>query len=598
MANAWRIFVVEGEENLNRSIVNSLQKDGYFVQGALSDADALRALWAEEFDVVICDVKTPASGFDFMQWLRAYRPKTRTIIVGDTDTPLVCTQALESGAAGYLAKPLDLRLLREELRRVLQPTGFTADLDSFDLLDVIQIVTMSRKSIALLVSTGVEERGVLRFQAGELVWAEYGTLRGEEAFFALAAHKNGTVMEQPWSGQVISNVTQPLSRLILQALQYRAKYAHGQEPQADALANGLSGSFALDEVDDSPFVYAEDPLPSSMPQATFEQEHPGRGTASQQLAALSSGETKEWWEQSVQLPRVEGKKGNIFAEQNAASLTSAFAFEAPEVSGRNEKGKALEYQHADLPGWVMDQPTSSMPAIRPSLSANTTGVSASPVWQESSPQSALKTTDPLSLKKSVDSYDLASMDSSVHRIAAAEWQAPISASQPRVTNDLSEVAFLKNVNDALSLNGTQERDWLPDEGATMPRKSVRKNYNYGALVSALQTLGYSITGFVAAGVLGLDGHAIAQVAMDDLDITEVCKPFCLVLQHALRSLNGVAWGSYEDTVITTTQRHVLLRVIDGEQKVFQVLITSREADPVESLEVMTNIEGVISAALR
>ncbi len=222
MSDQMRILVVEDDEQLNQGIVNSLRKDGYVVQGVRSGAEAIRMVWLEEYDVVIGDLKTPgADGFELLQWLRAYRPKTRMIMVTAFGSPETRPQALEAGVAGYLEKPLNLHLLKEELRRLLQQTGFSANLDSFDLLDVIQIITMSRKNIALLVNTGIEERGVLRFQGGELIWAEYGILRGEEAFFALAAYKNGTVIHQPWNEQITPNVTQPLARLILQALQYR-----------------------------------------------------------------------------------------------------------------------------------------------------------------------------------------------------------------------------------------------------------------------------------------------------------------------------------------------------------------------------------------
>ncbi len=181
MSDVSRIFVVEGDEGLNRNLVNTLRKDGYQVQGVTNGTDAVRALWSEEYDVVICDVKTPgADGFEVLQWLRAYRPNARMILMGDDpDAEIIRTQALENGASSYLEKPLDLRVLKEELRRLLQQTGFSANLDSFDLLDVIQIVNMSRRNIALLVNTGLEERGILRFQNGELVWAEYGMLQGE-----------------------------------------------------------------------------------------------------------------------------------------------------------------------------------------------------------------------------------------------------------------------------------------------------------------------------------------------------------------------------------------------------------------------------------
>jgi len=263
MSEVWRIFVVEGDESLNRNIINSLRKDGYDVQGVLSGPDAVRVLWSEEYDIVICDLKTPgAEGIELLQWLRAYRPSTVIILVGDAagEENDMRMQALESGAASYLEKPLDIHILKEELRRLLQQTGFSANLDSFDLLDVIQIITMSRKSIALLINTGLEERGILRFNNGELIWAEYGILRGEEAFFALAAHKNGTVIDQPWNDHIASNVTQPLSRLIFQALQYRTKYANKQQftGEQEVISSSSSSSLFSEEIDDRPFAFFED----------------------------------------------------------------------------------------------------------------------------------------------------------------------------------------------------------------------------------------------------------------------------------------------------------------------------------------------------
>ena len=329
-----------------------------------------------------------------------------------------------------------------------------------------------------------------------------------------------------------------------------------------------------------------------------------RRTASQQFAALSSGETKEWWEQSTPMPRVEQENSDALAVQNAAAAPSTFAFDTTSFLGRNERRmpsgvhKAQEYQHNDLPGWVTNQPTSSMPAVRPSPLADAPGGPPAPQWQESSPQPVLKTTDPLATRNPVDPYTIAPAESGVRRTSSAEWQVPVSARQPRETQDLSEAAFMKNVSDALSLNGTHGSTWSPDDGATMPRKIVRRSYNYTALASALQTLGYSVPGFIAAGVLSTRGEPIAQVAVDNLDITEICKPVCQLLQYVLQALGGEMWGAYEDTVITTTERHILLRLVHGEQKVFQVLITNREADPAESLEVMTNVEGVIGAALR
>jgi predicted regulator of Ras-like GTPase activity (Roadblock/LC7/MglB family) len=128
------------------------------------------------------------------------------------------------------------------------------------------------------------------------------------------------------------------------------------------------------------------------------------------------------------------------------------------------------------------------------------------------------------------------------------------------------------------------------------RAAIKRNYP--ALVAALQTIGYSITGFIAAAVVNLDGQPIAQVAIDDLDISPMCLHFSRVLQGALQSLSESNWGKYEDTIITSADRHILLRIVGSDKEAFQVLITTRESEPAESLEVMANVEGAIGAALR
>src|SRR5215471_9934069 len=102
MSDVWRIFVVESDISLNQNLVNSLRKDGYVVQGAVSSADAMRTLWSEEYDLVICDLNLPdADGLELLRWLRAYRSNMRPIVLGPasgTGDGLQRLQALESGA--------------------------------------------------------------------------------------------------------------------------------------------------------------------------------------------------------------------------------------------------------------------------------------------------------------------------------------------------------------------------------------------------------------------------------------------------------------------------------------------------------------------
>jgi len=600
MSDGWQIFVVEGDESLNKSLVNSLRKDGYAVQGVVSGGEAIRALWSQEYHVVIYDLKTPgADGFELLQWLRASRPNTHMIIVGGVNAAAAQIRALEGGAVSYLEEPLDFRVLKEELRRLLQRTGFSASLDSFDLLDVIQIITMSRKSIALLVNTGLEERGLLRFQNGELTWAEYGVLRGEEAFFALAAHKNGTVIHQPWDGQVISNVTQPLSRLIFQALQYRTKYASSQQYSGEIEPVQFS-ALSSAEIDDTPFgVFPSSQTPSQTFAMGGELKEPVH-------EAISGNAQKEWWEQTGSMSTAGTRvSGSDYSRDSSVLEGLIKAAEIiPPLQGQNSGTK----QHADLPSWLTDQPTASdLPVIKPAPRTNPSDTPAVPVTpaiktpsgEWSSPRNQAVTTNQLQSKQPMmPPNGPLFRETETLAPSAPEW-GPSQPTPPSAWQESSGTArngSRGTNNELLAALDAQDANPLNSSGAIKAQQPEVRNY--AALVSALQTLGYTIAGFVAAAIVTIDGLPIAQVALDEMDISKMCKYFSTIQKGVLVALNQEEWGGYEDTVITSAGRYIIMRMIGLDKRTFIVLMTTRNADPAECLAVINDVEETINQALR
>jgi DNA-binding response OmpR family regulator/predicted regulator of Ras-like GTPase activity (Roadblock/LC7/MglB family) len=616
MSELWHILLVEDDDYLNQSIVNSLRKDGYIVQGVKSGAEAIRLVWSEEYDVVIGDLRTPgADGFEMLQWLRSFRPKTRMIMVAASASAADRTQALEAGVVSYLSKPLDLHQLKEELRRLLQQTGFSASLDSFDLLDVIQIITMSRKSIALLVNTGLEERGILRFQGGELIWVEYGILRGEEAFFALAAHKNGTVIHQPWNEQITPNVRQPLSRLIFQALQYRSKYAAMQQPtgEQEAIAHtAVTLADALD--DDRPFITLETVQDDGFDEA-FEvfKEHVGdeemvsRGKGNNEYSgSAENNEAAEWWQQPAVMPPVSKSNGDgqtVTDPASAKPVPDALPVaNAADITPSTVR-KTTASQHGDLPSWLIEQPTQSdMPRLRPSSLSNSDPGTVAPaskpspaVWQPTVPRSRI--TEQLPRKQSTGAQKPLPKTTGKKTPSSPEWTPP-EQETPSNGGHLQSISPSRKTSGALPVEELREGDspTLTKMGRISSQRVARGNY--AALLAALQTLGYSITGFIATAVASLDGKPIAQVTIDDIDITRMCSYFSTTLLRVLQSLNEGNGGDYEDMVITSANRRILLRIVGSNKDAFHVLITTRESDPLESLEVMANAEAALAAALQ
>ena len=233
--SAWRVLVVDDEENLNWSLVNSLQKEGYVTEGAHTGEEALQRMADAPFDCVISDVKMPGmDGFELLQWLRQHRPQTRVIMMTAFGSPTARQEALRNGVIAYLEKPFDLRTLKEKLRGLASAdTAARAEEEGYDLLEVTRVLNLSRRDIAVTVQGGGFS-GVLRFLRGELVYAEAGPLRGEQAFFAVCVPVGGQVQPTPWDGRTERNVTTPVSRLIYLALAERDKQSATSSPHAVA----------------------------------------------------------------------------------------------------------------------------------------------------------------------------------------------------------------------------------------------------------------------------------------------------------------------------------------------------------------------------
>lgn len=222
----WRVLVVDDEENLTWSLVNSLRKEGYQAESALTGEAAQQALAQTHYNCIISDVKMPGmDGFALLQWLRQQQMQTQIHIIMMTafGSPTSRQEALRNGVIAYLEKPFDLHMLKDELRRLATADvagGPPSESGSYDLLEIAQVLNLTRRDIALSVQSA-GGAGILRFIRGELVWAEAGPLRGEEAFFALCVHKSGYAQPIVWDGWGERNVSLPISRLIYLTLARR-----------------------------------------------------------------------------------------------------------------------------------------------------------------------------------------------------------------------------------------------------------------------------------------------------------------------------------------------------------------------------------------
>jgi len=116
------ILLVEDNETNQMLAMTVLQRDGYRVEVAGSSEEAALRLAAARPDLILMDLQLP--GQDGLSLTRALKedPATTSIpivamtahaMLGDAD------EALAAGCAGYIVKPIDTRVLGDQVRRYL-----------------------------------------------------------------------------------------------------------------------------------------------------------------------------------------------------------------------------------------------------------------------------------------------------------------------------------------------------------------------------------------------------------------------------------------------------------------------------------------------
>jgi len=116
---AFHILVVDDEEIARTNMEYVLKKEGYQVRTAHNGLDALEKLKAEEFDLILTDLKMEKmDGLQLLESVRKVAPHTETVMVTGFATVNSAVDALKKGAAHYLSKPIQLDELRTVVRQI------------------------------------------------------------------------------------------------------------------------------------------------------------------------------------------------------------------------------------------------------------------------------------------------------------------------------------------------------------------------------------------------------------------------------------------------------------------------------------------------
>jgi len=121
-----RILVVDDEDMVCRLFEAMFPHQ---VTAARDAEEALDTLEEQSFDLVITDIRLPKiDGISLLQEIRQFWPQLPVIVMTGYGRNFTVDQALEVGAADYIAKPFRQSHVTERIATVLRQSRLTADL--------------------------------------------------------------------------------------------------------------------------------------------------------------------------------------------------------------------------------------------------------------------------------------------------------------------------------------------------------------------------------------------------------------------------------------------------------------------------------------
>ena len=165
------VLIVDDEQVVCDILYDELSERGYLCTTVLSGNDALAKLEAEDFAVVLLDIRLPGmSGMEVLREISLSQGNTVTIMITAVNDVNTAVEAMKLGASDYLVKPFDLDRVETSIRTTLETKpatsksstemdgiafGVEARLDS--LFSYSKIVAQETIDIARQLGMGEEE---------------------------------------------------------------------------------------------------------------------------------------------------------------------------------------------------------------------------------------------------------------------------------------------------------------------------------------------------------------------------------------------------------------------------------------------------------
>src|SRR5262249_1128511 len=114
--------IVDDEPNIRAGLAKALAGEADEVATAADATEALALFRRDHYSLVITDLKMPGlfSGLELLEQIKHERPETLLLVITAHGSIETAVEAMRLGAHDYINKPVDLNLLRLQIRNARQ----------------------------------------------------------------------------------------------------------------------------------------------------------------------------------------------------------------------------------------------------------------------------------------------------------------------------------------------------------------------------------------------------------------------------------------------------------------------------------------------
>jgi len=115
-----KILVVDDDLDMCQIISDILKEEGYSVNSSNTGEDALMKIEKNHYDLIILDYKLDGiSGLVVLEKALQMRPSLQVMMISAFGSDSTKTKARELGAADFIDKPFDIKILTQSVQDIL-----------------------------------------------------------------------------------------------------------------------------------------------------------------------------------------------------------------------------------------------------------------------------------------------------------------------------------------------------------------------------------------------------------------------------------------------------------------------------------------------